>query len=196
MKTHYRETQYFHPLFYAGLGGVGVVLLTIAIVDLLAGGVSGGGVLLAGVGVLVLLVLAGIGRMVVTVDGERLTIKFGWLGVVRRSFALSVIDRVRVCVFNPVATYFGWGWRCGLDGSTCYTTRGRRGVEIVACGKRSLVGSQNPQLLKLAVMRCSEPADDRPEYKREILVLPRRRRVSSSANWGLLNPQERRARSA
>ena len=38
MKTHYRETQYFHLLFYAGSGGVGVILLTIAIVDLLAGG--------------------------------------------------------------------------------------------------------------------------------------------------------------
>ncbi len=196
MNTPYREAQYFHPLFYAGSGGGGVILLAIAMVGVPAGGSSTAGMISAGVGVLLLLGLAAIGRMVVTVDGEKLTITFGWLGVVRRSLVLATLDRIRVCVLSPVATYLGWGWRYGLDGSTCYTTRGRRGVEIIAGGRRSLVGSQNPQLLKLALMSSSEPADDRPEYQREILKLPKRRRGSDSIYWGLLNPEEMRARSA
>lgn len=191
MIKHYRETQYFRPRFYMVLGGLSVACGSFALAQSLLADPSFAGMALGVLAVLALLILAGLGRMVVAVDGDTLKIAFGWLGVVRKSFDLASIAKARVCLFSPVPAYLGW--RSGLDGAACYTVRSRRGVEIIIDGKRVTIGSANPLALKESVLRSSEPIDDRPEYLRVKLAFPRGRPVAGHDHWGLLDPDKMRA---
>ena len=194
MTKHYRETQYFRPRFYMVLGGVSVACGSFALAQFLLADPSFAGMALGVLAVLALLTLAGLGRMVVAVDGDTLKISFGWLGVVRKTFDLTSIAKARVCLFSPVPAYLGW--RSGLDRAPCYSVRSRRGVEIIIGGKRVTIGSANPLALKESVLRSSEPIDDRPEYLRVKLALPRRRPVAGPGHWSLLDPDKIRALSA
>lgn len=195
MNVAYREIQYFRASFYAILIGSSVVSGSVATERLFTTGASGFVVALAGLGLLLLALVAALGRLVVTVDGDRLTISHGWLGLLQKTFDLARISEVRVRIFSPVASFFGWGWRWGSANATFYTTGIRRGVELGVGDQRVIIGSLNPQMLKEALQPCEE-ADDRPEYRRVKLSMGRRRRIPGHQNWGILDPQKMRAMSA
>lgn len=194
MIKHYRETQYFRPWFYVVLGGLSVACGSFSLAQFLLAAPSFVGTALGVLAVLALVTLVGLGRMVVSVDGDTLRIAFGWLGVVRKSFDLASIAQARVCLFSSVPAYVGW--RSGLDGAACYAARSRRGVEIVVDGRRMTISSADPLALKESVLRSSEPIDDRPEYLREKLPFSRGRAVAGYGHWGLLDPDKIRAISA
>lgn len=186
MNTRYREIQHFHPIVYwsagaavAGSAGLGLLKALI--------GAALWSATLGGTSFLVLFVLAALGRIVVTVDSQRLVVSFGWLHWIYRSFDLADIDGVRVCVFDPSTG--GWGQRAGLDAPTCYAGRGGRGVEITTGGKRYVIGSGRPAELKRAMLGDDGPPDDdRPDYLREsVASFAGQRRVSAGySSWGLL----------
>ncbi len=115
MNVSFREIQYFRTSFYAILIGSSVVCGAVAMVRLFTTGVSGFVVLFTGLGLLLLALVAALGRLVVTVDGDRLTISHGWLGLLQKTFDLAKIDEVRVRFLGPVATYLAWGWRWGSE---------------------------------------------------------------------------------
>lgn len=194
MTKHYRETQYFRPRFYVVLGGLSVACGSFSLAQSFLAGSSLAGMALGVVAVIALVTLVGLGRMVVSVDGDTLKIAFGWLGVVRKSFDLASITKARVCLFNPVPAHLGW--RSGLDRAACYAVRSRRCVEIVMDGKRVTIGSADPLALKGSVLPSSEPIDDRPEYLKVKLAVPRGRLVAGYGHWGLLDPDKIRALSA
>ena len=151
---------------------------------------------LAGLGLLLLALVAALGRLVVTVDGDRLTISHGWLGLLQKTFDVAKVNEVRVRILSPVATYRAWGWRWGSKGATCYTAGARRGVEIGVGDVRVVISSLNPQMLKEALRPREVAADDRPEYRRVKLKMARRRRIPAHQNWGILDPQKMRSMSA
>ena len=191
MDVAYRETQYFHASFYVIPVGLSVVCGTIATQQSLTSGVSGLVVALAGLGLLLLVLVAALGRLVVTVEGDRLTINFGWLGLLQKTIELDRISEVRIRILGPVASYLGWGSKR----ASCYTAGIRRGVELGVGDHRVVIGSLNPQMLKEALQPCEE-ADDRPKYRRVKLSMARRRRIPRNQNWGILDPQKMRAMSA
>ncbi|MCH8913586.1 MAG: hypothetical protein IIA33_08485 [Planctomycetes bacterium] len=196
MNVSYREIQYFRASFYAILIGLSIACSAVAAERLIATGVSGIVVILAGLGLLLLALVAALGRLVVTVDGDRLTISHGWLGLLQKTFDVAMIDKVRVRILSPVATYLAWGWRWGSKGAICYTARVRRGVELGVGDHRVIISSLNPQTLKEALRPGEVAADDRPEYRRVELKMARRRRTAVHQNWGILDPQKMRAMSA
>ena len=196
MIRQYHDVQYFGPLFYVGTGLVSVTCVAASLIVGLGQGLSATALVLLAVGVSLTLLVVALGRMVVTVDRDALKISFGWLGLARARLTLDRVDRVRVCMLQPAASFLGWLGHRGLDGATCYSTQGRRGVEVLAAGKRFLVSSEDPQKLKLALVPCSEPVDQRPEYLRKVFKMPRTRRVVGNQNWGLLDPRKMRAISA
>jgi len=196
MIQQYRDVQYFGPLFYIGAGTLSAACIVTGLIAGVGQGPSAAAIGLFAMGVSLVLLVVVLGRMVVTVDRDTLKIAFGWLGLGRAHFKLDRVDRVRVCIFQPVASFLGWPRRRCLDGSICYSTQGRRGVEVLAAGRRFLVSSPDPQKLKLALVRCSKPTDDRPEYLRKAIKMPRARRVVKHQNWGLLDPRKMRAISA
>jgi hypothetical protein len=196
MNVAYREIQYFRASFYAILIGSSVVCGAVAAERLFTTGVSGFVAALAGLGLLLLALVAALGRLVVTVDGDRLTISYGWLGLLQRTVDVAKINEVRVRILSPVATHLGWGWRWGSKGAICYTARVRRSVEFGVGDHRVVIGSLNPQMLKEALQPREVAADDRPEYRRVNLKMARRRRIAVHQNWGILDPQKMRARSA
>ena len=196
MNVVYREIQYFRGPFYAILIGSSGVCGAVATARLFTTGVSGLAVILAGLGLLLLAFVAALGRLVVTVDGDRLTISYGWLGLLQKTIDVAMIEEVRVRILSPFATYIGWGWRWGSKGATCYTARVRRGVELGVGDHRVVISSLNPQMLKEALRPCEVAADDRPEYRRVELKMGRKRRISVHQNWGILDPQKMRAMSA
>ena len=83
---------------------------------LLTTGASGFAVALAGLGLFLFALVAALGRLVVTVEGDRLTISHGWLGLLKKTFDLAKIDEVRVRILGP--------------DTTCYTAWVRRGAEL------------------------------------------------------------------
>ncbi len=196
MSQQYRDVQYFRPLFYIGVSALSVACIATGLIEGVGQGLSAAAVVLFAMGLSLILLVVALGRMVVTVDRGTLNIAFGWLGLARARFTLDSIDRVRVCVFRPIASFLGWPRGCGLDGPTCYSTQGRRGVEVVAAGRRFLLSSEDPRKLKLALVPCSKFVDDRPEYLRKAIKMPRASRVARHQNWGLLDPRKMRAISA
>jgi hypothetical protein len=148
--------------------------------------------LFAVLGLLLLALVAILGRLVVTVDGERMTISRGWLGLLQKRFDVDKISEVRVRILNPVLTYTGWGSK----NASCYTVGVRRGVELGVGDHRVVIGSANPQMLKDALLPGEVAADDRPEYRQANLKMARRRRIPVHQNWGILDPQKMRAMSA
>ena len=196
MNVSYREIQYFRASFYAIPIGLSVACGAVVAERLPATGVSGFVAALAGLGLLLLALVAALGRLVVTVDGDRLTISHGWLGLLQKTFDVAKINKVRVRIFSPVATYGAWGWRWGSQGAACYTARVRRGVELGVGDHRVVIGSLNPQRLKEALQPREVAADDRPAYRRVKLKMARRRRIPVHQNWGILDPQKMRAMSA
>ncbi len=196
MKVAYREIQYFRASFYAILIGLSGACSVVAAERLLTTGVSGIVVVLAGLGLFLLALVAALGRLVVTVDGDRLTISHGWLGLLKKTFDVAMIDEVRVRILGPVASCRAWGWRWGSKGPTWYTARVRRGVELGVGDHRVIISSLNPQMLKEALRPHEAAADDRPEYRRVKLKMARRRRTPVHQNWGILDPQKIRAMSA
>ena len=196
MNVSYREIQYFRASFYAILIGSSVVCSAVATERLLTTGMSGFVAALAGLGLLLLALVAALGRLVVTVDGDQLTISHGWLGLLKKTFDVAKIDAVRVRILSPVATCRAWGWRWGSKGVICYPARVRRGVELGIGDHRVIIGSLNPQRLKEALRPREVAADDRPAYRRVKLKMARRRRIPAHQNWGILDPQKMRAMSA
>ncbi len=194
MNVSYREIQYFGASFYAIPIGLSVACGAIAAERLLTTGVSGFVAVLAGLGLLLLALVAALGRLVVTVDGDRLTISHGWLGLLQKTFDVAKINEVRVRILSPAVTCLGWRW--GSEGATCYTARVRRGVALGVGDHRFVISSLNPQMLKEALRPREVAADDRPEYRRVKLNMARRRRIPVRQNWGILDPQKMRSMSA
>ncbi len=194
MNVVYREIQYFRASFYAILIGSSVVSWSVAAERLFMTGASGFVAALAGLGLLLLALVAALGRMVVTVDGDRLTISYGWLGLLQKTFDVAKIKEVRVRILSPAATCIGWRW--GSKGATCYTARVRRGVALGVGDHRVIISSLNPQMLKEALRPREVAADDRPEYRRVKLKMARKRRIPAHQNWGILDPRKIRSMSA
>ena len=196
MNVSYREIQYFRVPFYVILLGSSVICGSVASAQLIMTGMSGFMVALAGLSLLLPALVAALGRLVVTVDGDRLTISYGWLGLLQKTFDVAMVEEVRVRILSPVATCRAWGWRWGSKGATCYTARVRRGVEIGVGDLRVVISSLNPQMLKEALRPCEVAIDERPEYRRVKLKMASRRRIPTHQNWGILDPQKMRAMSA
>ncbi len=196
MNVVYREIQYFRASFYAIPIGLSIACGAIAAERLFTTGASGLVAALAGLGLLLLALVAALGRMVVTVDADLLTIRYGWLGLLQKTFDVAKIKEVRVRILSPAATCIAWGWRWGSKGATCYTARVRRGVALGVGDHRVVIGSLDPQMLKEALRPHEVAADDRPEYRRVKLNMARRRRIAVHQNWGILDPKKMRAMSA
>ncbi len=196
MNVVYREIQYFRASLYAIPIGLSVACGAIAAERLFTTGALGLVAALAGLGLFLLALVAALGRLEVTVGGDRLTISHGWLRLLKKTFDVAKINVVRVRILSPVATYGAWGWRWGSKGATCYTARVRRGVALGVGDHRVVIGSVNPQMLKAALRPREVAADDRPEYRRVKLKMTRRRRIPAHQNWGILDPQKMRAMSA
>ncbi len=179
--TTYRETQYFNPVFYVVVGAIALSASALPLA-------SGQTITALCIVLSCLFAMLLLGRMVIQLDENVLTIRFGWVGVIRRSLDVSRVDSARVCMFNPIRTYFGWGWRIGLDGSVCYSMRGRRGVEIILDGRRHVVGSQNPRELSAAIRgEVPEPlVDERPA----VTPMPYPPRPRAGWAWSLMVPRD------
>ena len=193
MNVAYREKQYFQVQFYVILAGSSLVCGFVAAERFFSTGVSGFVAVLAGLSLFLLALVAALGRLVVTVDGDRLTISHGWLGLLQKTFDVAMIEEVRVRILSPVVTHCAWGWRWGSKGAMCYTAGVRRGVELGVGDLRVVISSLNPQMLKDALRPREVAADDRPEYRRAKLNMARGRRNRAHQNWGILDPQKMRA---
>lgn len=86
---------------------------------------------------------------VIVADGE-LTISFG-PGVVRRSFSLTDVVKMRAMVTSPLS---GWGIHY-YTGGVLYNVYGRQAVELtMRDGRQVRVGTDEPQAL-LAALRAA-----------------------------------------
>ncbi len=115
-------------------------------------------VLLVLFGVFLPLVFAVI-RLVVTVDGEAVTIRFYPLRP--RRIPLAEIRECEARTYRPLGEYGGWGIRWSPRRGMAYNVSGNRGVQLVLqSGKRVLIGSQRPEELSAAILsgRSSSPS--------------------------------------
>jgi hypothetical protein len=126
----YEESQGFAPWVYVLMGAILVLLL----------------------GVLTL-------RMQTTVTPEAVTVRYGFLGLVR--VPLREIARAEAVVYRPVRDYGGWGLR-GLGSRRAVNARGNRGVRLTRRdGSTLLVGSQEPRRLLAALAMAGVSTEDK-----------------------------------
>ncbi len=153
MSVSYRERQYLHSWVYV-LWGFAVV----ALVVLFAG--AGGGALLWGITGLGLLGAALVlgGSMLVSVDDRRLLISFGWLGLIRKSFDLTAVKAVHICLDNVPFAHLGRPYHAAVGG--------RRGVSIKCGRRRWFISAGDPLRLKSAMTKRAAIVEELPEYRR------------------------------
>ncbi len=102
--------------------------------------------LIIGIGIL-LVVLATVSTLTVSADGDALRVRFGPVGVIRKSWPMSDIAAVTP-VTNP--WYFGFGIRHTPFGPL-YTVHGRRAVEVLLLsGNTFRIGTDEPEALTTA----------------------------------------------
>ncbi len=151
----------FHPVVeisYVGGLGFFVGAHWYAFPNVVSGAVLLGGALLV-------FLPAMFGRLVIRVDDEAVTARFGFLGWPRQRVPLSHIERARAVSYHPLRQFGGWGIRAGkLEGELTgvYSVRGNRGVLLelteprrvcIVQAKRFLLGSREPERLVAAIRR-------------------------------------------
>ena len=88
------------------------------------------------------------GTLTVSVCGESLRIRFGPLGLVRRSWPVEDIVSAEI-IQNP--WYYGWGIRLTSNG-TLYNIAGTGGIEIRLTDEhRFRIGTDEPEVLREAI---------------------------------------------
>ena len=111
----------------------------------------------AGIGIL-LVVLAMFSTLTVSADNEALRIRFGPLGLIRKSWPVSDIAAA-----TPVVTpwYSGFGIRHTPFGPL-YTVHGRSAVEVLLLsGKTFRIGTDEPDALATAIERIAATGNGR-----------------------------------
>jgi hypothetical protein len=100
-----------------------------------------------------------LGRLVIDVEHDALSVSFGYLGRPARRIPLHWIERAEAIHYRPIAQFGGWGIRRGrMDGHTTlvYSLQGSTGVLLhlnqsveiwFARTNRVLVGSRQPERL-------------------------------------------------
>lgn len=93
-------------------------------------------------------------RMTTYIEGQSLTVSFGWVPVLKKTVLLSDIQDAQVCSYHPFTQFWGWGWRYGLDGTHALTAKGTCGVCFrLQDGRKFIVGSSKSQKLVKAMRK-------------------------------------------
>jgi hypothetical protein len=70
--------------------------------------------------------------------------------------ALEQVEKIESVVYSPLRQYGGWGIRYGRTGKA-YNVSGNRGVLLTyTSGKTLLIGSQQPDQLRTAILRLNQ----------------------------------------
>jgi len=132
------------------IGAVSAAILLILTISVFAGFVWIVGMVVA----ILAFVLAICSTLTVFVSGGDLRIRFGPVGLIRKTWALSDIVSVRT-VTNP--WYYGWGIRWTPHGPL-YNVSGFHAVEVhLASGKTFRIGTDEPDALKAAIEHATSP---------------------------------------
>ncbi len=158
MPYRYAESVTFHPVVQV----LYVLMLVLLGVFLSVGPAPMVWPLLL-VGLVLIAIPALFGRLVIDVDTENLTIRWGYLGWLQKVIPIPAIEKTEVVTYRPIRQFGGWGIRCGrFQGAwtTCYTLRGNRGLLLslstemkflFVATRRLLLGSQEPERLQQAL---------------------------------------------
>jgi len=114
--------------------------------------VSDGGMflILVAFGVLFPLFIMSI-RLVVEVRNSGLYVKFFPIHLSFRHYSFDDISSANVIRYHPLRDYGGWGIRYGCRGKA-YNISGNKGLMLVFTnGKRLMLGSQEPEVLKMSI---------------------------------------------
>ncbi len=71
------------------------------------------------------------GRMLITIEGEKLQVHFGYLGWPGKNISLQNITGAKVITCNPMRQFGGWGIRRGMieeQPVACYSMKGNQGI--------------------------------------------------------------------
>jgi hypothetical protein len=102
-------------------------------------------------------------QMCTTVTDTQLIVQFGYLfPMYRKRIKLDKIKSSRAVLYRPIRDAGGWGIRFGrFEGKACrfLNSRGDRGVLLETETHRYIIGSQDPEQLKIAL----EAAGDFPD---------------------------------
>jgi hypothetical protein len=191
----FRETHYFHPLFYLACGSLCVASAIAAIVQAMIGGHAIG--MIAGwTASAVLLMIPGLlGRLRVVVGDDVLRIRIGWTPLFDGCFNLDDVTDLRLCLDGQEHDTVGWGMRFGANGLRCYSTRGRRFTEFRFANRRYMIAARDPAALKAAILRVPmEPVEDAPQPV-PLRRSPRRRWLAPNT-WAMIRPQDVRSKEA
>lgn len=132
------------------IGAVSAAILLTLTISMFAGFVWIVGMVVA----ILAFVLAICSTLTVSIGGENLRIRFGPVGLIRKTWELSDIVSVRT-VTNP--WYYGWGIRWTPHG-LLYNVSGFQAVEVLlASGKAFRIGTDEPDTLKAAIERAMSP---------------------------------------
>ena len=159
MNPLYRETQHFRQLWLWALV-LFIVLLSLYGVfqQLILGKPFGNNPAPDGV-MVVLAIIFGMGlpvfmfmtNLTTQVHSDGLYIRFFPFHLSFRRIAAEEIRGFKVCTYNPIRDYGGWGIRLGRKGQA-YNVSGNRGVQLELFNeKHLLIGSQKPEELMEAL---------------------------------------------
>lgn len=95
-------------------------------------------------------------KLLLTVDGERIHVRF--TPFVDRSIPLHEVRSWEVRTYQPILEYGGWGLRKSLTGrGRAYNARGNRGVQLeLSDGELVLLGSQRAEELAEAIRQSKQ----------------------------------------
>ncbi|MCA0360088.1 MAG: hypothetical protein LCH41_03445 [Armatimonadetes bacterium] len=146
--ARFREVQRF-PLWAEGLLVLIGVLMPILSVNL---GKETWSIWLLAIPASLLLVWVFLFRMVTEVDGEKLTVSFGWVPSYRCTFPLADISAAQKVKYQPIRDYGGWGIR-GFP-VQCLSAQGDEGVQLeLKSGRKMLIGSQQASKLQAVLAK-------------------------------------------
>jgi len=104
---------------------------------------------------IMLFTLAICSTLTVSADADALRIRFGPVGVIRKSWPMSDVESV-TAVTNP--WYYGWGIHLTPHG-TLYNVSGYGAVEVrLYTGKTFRIGTDEPEVLKHAIEQAHKGA--------------------------------------
>ena len=101
-------------------------------------------------GLFFILLPAMFGRLLIQIDAEALTARFGFLGWPTQRIPLDEIVRASTVTYRPIRQFGGWGIRCGVfegEKTSVYTVRGREGVLLELSSERRISGFRVRQFI-------------------------------------------------
>jgi hypothetical protein len=148
----YQETDSWPALSWAVLLGVSVALLYGALNGQLAGDPGGWDLETAfGIALAVLLPLGfylTVGSLTIAVFSDRIEIRFGRLGLIRKSVDLNRVASVEPVTYRPLREFGGWGIRT-RPGRRAWTVRGNQAVRLTLTEPPEIyLGTRYPQRLQ------------------------------------------------